>query len=389
MRILLTFVGGNGHFEPLIPIARAAQAAGHTVAFAGQAVMIPVIEGAGFTAFTTAGDTLKAVPERLPLLKLDMEKEDRVLRDGFATRLARRRATSILALCGIWKPDLVVSDEVDFGAMIAAEQLNIPYASLLVIASGAFIRKEVVGEALNVLRAEFGLPPDPELEMLSHYLVLSPFPRSFRHPAFPLPATAHSFRIPSTARNGTGPLWKPPENDLPIIYFTLGTVFNVESGDLFERVLMGLRDLPIHIIATVGREIDPKELGPQPENIRIEQFIPQEVILPHCAVVVSHGGSGSVLGALSQGVPMVLLPMGADQPHNASRCEKLRLAQVLDAVESGPGTIRAAVSEVMTKPIYRQNAKLLQDEIAALPGLKSALRLLERLAEEKRPILSI
>ena len=65
------------------------------------------------------------------------------------------------------------------------------------------------------------------------------------------------------------------------MYFTLGTVFNVESGDLFERVLAGLRELPINVIATVGREIDPAEFGPQPANIQIAQYISQSVVLPH------------------------------------------------------------------------------------------------------------
>jgi UDP:flavonoid glycosyltransferase YjiC (YdhE family) len=55
VRLLFTFAGGNGHFEPLVPVARAAELAGHTVAFAGQPVMISAIEAAGFTAFATAG----------------------------------------------------------------------------------------------------------------------------------------------------------------------------------------------------------------------------------------------------------------------------------------------------------------------------------------------
>ena len=64
MRILLTFAGGNGHFEPLAPIARAAVAAGHTVAFAGQAALLPAVEATGFTAIATAGATFSDIPQR-------------------------------------------------------------------------------------------------------------------------------------------------------------------------------------------------------------------------------------------------------------------------------------------------------------------------------------
>ncbi|MCW2938937.1 MAG: family glycosyl transferase, partial [Actinomycetia bacterium] len=161
MRILFTFVGGNGHLEPLVPVARAAEAAGHVVAFAGQSSMLPMVQAAGFTGFATGADL--GTPGRLPLLELDAEREDRDLRDGFASRIARDRATALLALCAEWRPDLVVCDEVDFGAMIAAERLGLPYASVLVIAAGSFVRTALIAEPLNELRAEHGLPPDPEL----------------------------------------------------------------------------------------------------------------------------------------------------------------------------------------------------------------------------------
>ncbi len=390
MRLLFTFAGGSGHFEPLVPIARAAEAAGHTVAIAGQPAMVPAIEAAGFTAFATAGATLRGTPERLPLLQLDLDREDRDLREGFAGRHARDRVTAVLALCAAWQPNLLVCDEIDFGAMVAAERFGLPYATVLVIAAGSFVRKEVVGEPLNKLRAEHGLPPDPELTMLSRYLVLSPFPPSYRDLAFPLPATAHTIR-PLTlgaAQNDTVPPWLVHLNGAPTVYFTLGTVFNLESGNLFERVLAGLRELSINVIATVGREIDPAEFGPQPANIQIARYIPQSVVMSHCAAVVSHGGSGSVMGALAHGLPMVLIPMGADQPYNAARCAELGVARLLDAVEATPETVRAAVATVLADPTYRRAAERLRDEIAALPEPAHALMLLERLVAEKRPLVS-
>src|SRR5690349_12095542 len=136
MRILFTFAGGSGHFEPLVPIARASVESGHSVAFAGQSAMIGAIERAGFTAFDTGGATLSSTPRRLPLLKVDLQREDHDLREGFARRTAGRRAGNILALCADWRPDLVVCDEIDFGAMAAAERCGLPHATVLVIAAG-------------------------------------------------------------------------------------------------------------------------------------------------------------------------------------------------------------------------------------------------------------
>ncbi|QUH00786.1 glycosyltransferase family 1 protein [Saccharopolyspora erythraea] len=386
MRILHTFTGGSGHLNPQLPLARAAEAAGHTVAFACQQAMVAAVADAGFTAFGTGGDTLGTTTLG-PLVALDSEREDRGLRDGFARRVAGERVPRLLEVCADWKPDLIVWDEVDYGAAIAAERLGLPHASVLVIAAGSFNRAELVAEPLGELRAEHCLPPDPGMSMLSRYLVLSPVPPSYRDPGFPLPGTAHAFRPPRGDESATAPAWLAALPYRTTAYVTLGTIFNVESGDLFPRVLAGLREMPANVVVTVGPHVDPARFGPQPGNVHIEQHIPQSVVLPRCDVVVSHGGSGSVMGALAHGLPAVLVPLGADQPHNARRCRELGVAEVLDAVTATPQDIRAAVSTVLADPGYRRAAERLRDEIAALPDPARAVALLERLAAEKCPIV--
>jgi UDP:flavonoid glycosyltransferase YjiC (YdhE family) len=94
------------------------------------------------------------------------------------------------------------------------------------------------------------------------------------------------------------------------------------------------------------------------------------------------------MGALAHGLPSVLIPLGADQPLNARRCEQLEVALVLDALAITPQGVRAAVSTVLHDSKYRRNAEHLQDEIAALPPPALAVRLLERLAASKRPVHS-
>lgn len=390
MRILFTFVGGTGHFLPLVRIARAAETAGHGVAFGAQSALLPTVERAGFTAIETGGATCHGDSERLPLLNLDMDREYRAVRDGYAGRLARARAAAIIERATEWKPDLLVCDEMDFGCVVAAERLSIPHATILVIAAGSLARRDLIVEPLNALRADHGLSPDPDLAMLSRYLVLSPFPPSFRDSAFPLPATAHSFRpvAPDGPDSGTSPEWLASLPLRPTVYLTLGTVFNVESGDLFHRVLEGIRTLPINVIVTVGPQIDPQELGVQPGNVHVEKYVDQWSLLPSCDVVVSHAGSGTVMGALAHGLPMVLLPMGADQPLNAGRCKDLRVARVLDPTETTPELMREAVAAVLVDPHYRRAAERMRDEIANLTDPTQAVILLERLADRGSPLLA-
>lgn len=387
MRFLFSFAGGRGHVEPLLPIARAAEAAGHTVAFAGGHTPLRPVAAMGFDVFPLGPVPVDTPPKRIPLQELDPAREERDLRERFIRRAARNRVPHVLALCEAWQPDVVVCDEVDFGAMVAAERLGLPYATVLVLAAGSLARPDVVAEPLDELRAEHGLAPDPELEMLGRHLVLSPFPPSYRDPGFPLPATAHSFRSvpPGSAGSERPPPWLE-RLEGPTVYFTLGTEFNLESGDLFTRVLAGLTELPMNVIVTVGSQIDPEELGPLPEKIHAERFISQWVLLPHCSAVVSHGGSGSVVGALAHGLPQVVIPMGADQPLNAARCEELGLARVLDPVRATPRTVREALAAVLSDPRYRVAAGRIRDEISGLPGPAHAVTLLERLASVRPPL---
>ena len=112
--------------------------------------------------------------------------------------------------------------------------------------------------------------------------------------------------------------WLDALRDLPIVYVTLGTVYN-QNLDVFRALLDGLRDEALNIVVTVGKQNDPAVLGPQPSNVHVHRYIPQELLLPHCAAVVTHGGAGSTLGALAFGLPLLLVPQGADHFYNADR----------------------------------------------------------------------
>jgi UDP:flavonoid glycosyltransferase YjiC (YdhE family) len=378
---LFTFAGGSGHAYPLLPIADAARAAGHTVAFARGYSAAADIEARGFSLVGKAIPDMDGPRSITPLVELDMERQYSVLRDHFVNRWGRIQLTRILELSAEWQPDLIVCDEVDFGSMIAAERVGLPHATVLVIAAGSFIRPDIVSETLDALRAEHGLPPDPGLAMLDRHLVLSPFPPSFRDPAYPLPPNTLSIRPEAAgpAEAGAAPPWLSRPSDNPTIYFTLGTVFNTESGDLFARVLAGLRELPVNVIVTVGRQIDPASFGPQPDNVRIERYIPQSTLLPHCDLVVNHGGSGSVIGALAHGLPIVVIPMGADQSLNAARCVDLGVGIALNATQATPKSVSDAVAAALLAPSYRTAAERIRHEIAALPEAAAAMPLLEGL----------
>ena len=158
-----TFTGGSGHLGPLVPIAHAAQAAGQHVAIAGRPSLVDEIEALGFTAFAPESGSSELPSERIPLQPLDTERELRAMVQGFAASIARDRAPRVLELCEQWRPDVIVREEFDFGTAVAAERLGMPDATVLVSASGAFPRPAEIGEALQEVRADHGLAPDPGL----------------------------------------------------------------------------------------------------------------------------------------------------------------------------------------------------------------------------------
>ncbi|KQY64738.1 glycosyltransferase [Nocardioides sp. Root140] len=378
MRILFTFIGGQGHFWPLVPIARAAEAAGHTVAVAGSGKLLDVIHGAGFTAFGTSdphppgGDPNAGLRDDSPLEPADREAAEREFADNFAGRGARRHATALREIIGEFVPDVVVRDEADFGSAVAAERCGVPCATVLVLASGALLRRDLVAPVLDEVRAEHGLPADPGLERLHGALVLSPFLASLRHPEHPLPADAFLYRPGDPVRVRV-------RHPRPQVYFTLGTVMGGASGDLIERVLAGLSKVDADVVVTVGSKLDPASFGPQPPHVRIERFVPQARVLPTCDLVISHGGSGSLMGALSHGLPSVLLPLGADQPHNAEQAVAMGVAVELDAVEVTASDLADTVDDVLNDDLFRSAAQRVQAEVNALPPAAAVVPLLEDL----------
>src|SRR5262249_17780787 len=221
----------------------------------------------------------------------------------------------------------------------------------------AFVRRELLADVFDV-------------DLLARHLVLNPFPPGFRDPTNPLPARTRGIRLHAGEREGAGVR--------PRVYFTLGTIFDLESGDLFQRVLTALAALDVDAVATIGSRLDPPTFSAAP-NVRVEQYVPQDRILSSSDLVVSHGGSGSVLGAIAFGLPLVVLPLGADQPHNADRCVATGIGRVVGATASSD-EIAEAIGAGLVHDSSRADAGRLRAELDGFASPDEAVRLVEALA---------
>jgi MGT family glycosyltransferase len=206
-----------------------------------------------------------------------------------------------------------------------------------------------------------------------------------------IPPTTHFFRphIFDNAGDERLPEWMAALPKRPTIYVTLGTELAREPEfypSVLQTIIAGLRDAPVNLIVTLGRDGDPADFGSQPENVHVERYIPQSLLLPHCDVMVMHGGSNSLLAALDAGLPMVVVPLIADQFFNAHVLGELRLGVVTPYDQLAPAGIRAAVDDALSHPLYRENVLRLRAEMQALPGQQRAVELIERVATERAPI---
>jgi len=367
-----------GHFHPLVPLARAAIHAGHEIAFASATAFLPIVNRVGFRGFAAGlGDVPAEMlhPELRSLIGTD--RTDYYWEHVFATDRAQAMLADLIPIITQFQPDIIVRDQAELGGYLAAEIMSLPHATVQTVSFRPRLHARIAGP-LNRLRLDGGLEADPQMNTLYRYLFLSTLPPSYPDPAIALPLTTHHMRpVPfDQSGNETLPAWVEGLPN-PIVYATLGTTTINRRPNIFHAILQGLRDEPLNLILTVGRDQDPMNFGPQPTNVHIERYIPQSLLFPRCQAVISHAGSGTTIEAMIHELPMVLIPLAADQPENAERCAALGIACVIDSDSITPEIVRANMLTILQDPAYQQKAGQIQNEITAMPGPEHAVDLLE------------
>jgi UDP:flavonoid glycosyltransferase YjiC (YdhE family) len=418
MQALLTTQPGLGHLHPLVPLAHALQRAGHQVTFACAGSFIPYVEGCGLRALPAGPDWLESEADKMfpDVRGMSPAEQEAFLGLAFVETIGNDMVHDVFKICQDWRPDLVVRDEFEYGGCVAAECLGLPHAAVgLELFISDQILKWSIESPLARLRHANGLPPQPAMEMLNRYLYLSHMPARYHFPGQPLPPTAHVLRYVPFMQSGdeTLPVWVNRLANQPTVYVSLGTVFN-RMPEIFKMILDGLAGEAINLILTVGRNQDPSQFGPVPENVHVERYIPQDALMPYCDVAITGGGVGATLTALSQGVPVVIIPTMSFGMLHALRCQALGvgnillppwwsegdfgnlLATLIVGTSSlfperppllSPETICAAV-RMLLETEYRQAAQRLRMEIESLPAPEHAVELLERLAVEHTPLVA-
>jgi UDP:flavonoid glycosyltransferase YjiC (YdhE family) len=312
--------------------------------------------------------------------------------------------------------DVLVADFVLVGALVAAEAASVPAAVLfhalsprpvpgrppygpgwvpavglagrLRDAAGTFVVNRLYAQdalpPLKQARTRLGLPP------LRWYF--AQYDRAARvvalmspHFDFPAQGMPPNVRLVGTPLDEVTPMpWDPPWSTAerqPRILVSLSTL-NQGQALLMGRILTALEGLPVQAIVTLGPSLAASQFTPPP-NVTLETFIPHAAVLPHVDAMVTQCGLGTLMKALTHGVPLVCIPLVGDQPDNAARVTA-RGAGLRVSAEAPPARIREAIQRVVTDPSCKQAAHQLATKMAGEDAVQAAVDEIISLTE-KRP----
>jgi UDP:flavonoid glycosyltransferase YjiC (YdhE family) len=385
MRVLFTASPLVGHVFPMLPLMYAARDAGHEVVMATGAEMVPDLQRRGFTTWTVGPGLREALADLTRASAVPAAShEEQLGRDAIHlfARPSVRRALDLMPRATAWRPDIVISEITELAGREAAYATGALYATH---GFGTHVPDTVAlaGVMFAHVSSELGTPN--RRHAFETGLYIDPCPPGLQSPQFGQmdiwPVRPGPGRVTPEERLPPQFLELPQR---PLVYVTLGTVFN--GPELVRSILDAIQDLPISIAVTTGPGTDPSLLGRRAANVAAASFVPQALLLPLASAVVSHAGSGTMLGALAFGLPQVCLPQGADQFANAERVHAIGAGIQLLPDDVTPERLRAAVSSVLHDPAYTRAATAMRTEIAAMPSAADVLDDLVSLAHSTRQV---
>jgi UDP:flavonoid glycosyltransferase YjiC (YdhE family) len=365
VRVLVTTTGSAGHLGPLLPFLEAIRAAGGEVLVATRRSSADAVAAAGYRVWPLDEPPPAQRSARFASTRglSPRAANERALTEVFAGLDAHAALPGVLDAIDRRRPDVVLSDAGEFAGRLAGAHRGVPFVKVSI--SQYVVEhelREATDAALARVRRAHGLR---SLDGTTTELTL--MPPSLEDPAAPGPPGLRRFRDGEAVRDAPGAT--------PLVYLTFGTVAPQREcfPDLYRAAVDALALLPVELLVTVGRDRDPADLGAVPAHVRVERWVDQATVLRRAAVVVCHGGSGTVRGALAHGVPLAVLPMFADQPHNAARVHQLGAGLATEV-----SRLEDAVHRLLADPRHAARAGLVAREIEALPPVETAVKLLDQ-----------
>jgi zeaxanthin glucosyltransferase len=328
-----------------------------------------------------------------------------------------QEAPSAIRSAGV---EILLIDQTSFGGSTVAQLLNIPFISVCCALMlnqepsippfnspwsyhaswWARLRNQAghelmarmakpISELLTEYRQQKNLPafrhPDDAYSQLAQ---LCQQPAAFEFPRQSLPDCFHftgPYANPASREPTSFPFDKLTEQ--PLIYASLGTVQNRLLG-IFKTIAEACQDLDAQLVIALGGGSTPELLPSLPGSPLVVGYAPQLELLQRATLTITHAGMNTALESLSNGVPMVAIPIANDQPGVASRIEWTGTGEVVSLKRLSISRLRSAIEQVLAKDSYKEKAVKMQEAIQAAGGVSRAADIVEQVISTGKPVLS-
>jgi zeaxanthin glucosyltransferase len=425
MRIGFLSLPVPGHLNPMTTLARKLQSGGHDVVFISLADVAPFVEAAGLP-FVPCSEkaypvgSLGKLVRRLSELSGEGALHFTVnsMMKGYTASLFESLPDT-LSKAGV---DAIVLDQYQPYVELIPMHLRMPFVhvsnALHVDYTGrtpiCFVdwpyetgvdalarniegvrRARKLLEPVTVVAQAYAREVGLSVDWNNPHSTLSPLawvtqcPREFDFgcaPDFP------QFRYTGPFHDGRGRMdfdfpWQQLTGE-PIVYASMGTLQNglVDIFRSITQAAIGLKEL--QFVLAVDGQLDLKQLGAVPANVMVVSHAPQIEVLKRSSLCITHAGLNTALESLSNGVPMLALPITNDQPGVAARIANKKLGVVISPDQASPATFVAAIKRVLADSTFRDNVQRVQEAIRSTDGLSIAAGILERAfkLEEKQQV---
>jgi len=412
----------TGHLNTMLPLGNELKRRGHRVTLVGLLDAQPKTLAAGLE-FRVIGDSefpIGVTAESLAKLgKMSGLAAFRytvnLIKEGVAVGL--RDAPGVIKSAGV---EALLVDQISSEGASVAEYLEIPF---ITVCSAVVLNREdsvppcftpwsynpawwarlrnragyalidriarPIGEVIAEYRQRWKLPPfSSGNDAYSKLALVSQQPAELEFRRQDLPSYFH-FTGPYHDLTGREPVDFPFEKltGQPLIYASMGTVQNRLIG-IFHTIAESCVGLDAQLVISLGGSASPESLPELPGSPLVVGYAPQLELLKKATLTITHAGMNTTLESLTNGVPMVAIPIANDQPGIAARIAWTGAGEVVPLSRLSVPRLRAAIQRVLTEDSYKNNASRLQDAIARAGGVRRAADIVEQVISTGKPVLA-
>jgi len=246
-----------------------------------------------------------------------------------------------------------------------------------------------ITEVINEYRREWKLTPQSSPnDRYSQLAQISQQPAELEFPRQNLPQWFHF----------TGPYHSPIGREVPafpfeklkgkpLIYASMGSVLGSKQ-EIFKFIAEACNGLDAQLVISLGGSANPESLQGLPGNPLVVGYAPQLELLQKATLTITHAGMNTTLESLSNGVPMVTIPIANDQPGVAARVAWTGAGEAVPLKRVNVPRLRTAIQKVLTEDSYKKNALKLQEAIKQAGGVSRAINIVEQAVSTGKPVLS-